>query len=146
MTYSLSCKLISNLLQPLVFVLDTLTSASISTVCSSHLYAACWWWLCTFTVLLNHWYLAIVSLISQLFNTYIPEPHQEHFIMVMSLCKTHLIRFISFTTSILILFLCANFIIILFCFKFNFAHNIHCCLKCFWKLTVLYRVLNGKSM
>ena len=75
-TFLLPWKLICNPLQPLFFVMNTLTSASLSTVFPSLLADACWLWLCTFPFLPNHWCLYIVSLISRLFKMCIPEPQQ----------------------------------------------------------------------
>ena len=70
----LPCKLICNMIQPVVFVLDTLTSLSLYDVCSSPLSADFWLWVCKIPALSNHWYLDIVSLGSQLLNICIPEP------------------------------------------------------------------------
>ena len=113
-TFFLPCKLICNSLQMLVFIIHTLTSASLSAVCSSPFYDACWWRLCAFTVLSNHWSLDTVSLISQWSNTWIPESHQYHFFMFMCLCKTRFIWFILLTTSILFCFC-----VLLFLFLFS---------------------------
>ena len=63
-----------------------------------------------------------------------------------ALLKTRLIQFISFTTSIFILFLFVTFITILFCFKFNFMHNIYCFLQCFRILIILNSLLNVEIM
>ena len=60
--------------------------------------------------------------------------------------KSRLIQYISLTTSIFVLFLSVNVIIILFCFELHFRHNIHCLLHCFWILIFLNRVLNGEIM
>ena len=139
-------KLICNTLQPHVFVLETLTSASLYTICLPPLYESCWRWLCTFTVLTNYQSLAIVSLISKLFNIYVPEPQQYHFFIFLCLCKNSLIRFILLTTSIFILFLRVTFIVIIFCFKLHFTYNIHCFLQCFRILIVLNRLPNGEIM
>ena len=103
-TFLIPCKLICNLLQLLAFTLDTHTYVSLYTIFSPHFYFACWWQLCTFTVLSNHWYLDILSSISQLFNICVPEPQQYHFFMFLCLWKTCFILFISLTTSIFILF------------------------------------------
>ena len=69
-------KLICHTIQPLVLLPDTLTSASLFTVCSYTLSFACWWWIFIFHVLSNYWYFAIISLTSQLFNICIPKLQQ----------------------------------------------------------------------
>ena len=81
--YDLSCvtcllpwKLNCNPLQTLVFLLYTITLTSLSTVCSSPLYYTCWWRICKFPVLSNHWYIDILYIILKSFNICIPEAQQ----------------------------------------------------------------------